>query len=144
MHAALRQPDLVRQAVARPVRLTAQLAAEGRVDQRGDLILAGTARSAGLELVVQSGDALFGVTLSPQRHGWATHPLAARHRGVGLTVRQSQDQLRTTRQRGRQTLRSGDRLLLHPVLRRDCQLDCRSSHRCALPVPSILLGPHTS
>ena len=53
VYGALRQPGFVRQAATRPVCLAARFSRQRGIDQRGDLILAGAARSAGLELVVQ-------------------------------------------------------------------------------------------
>src|SRR5690606_30257222 len=125
VHGALRQSGFVRQAATRPVRLAAWLSRQCGIDQLRDLILAGTARSPGLELVMQSGNAMLGKAFAPQRYGWTTDLVASRHRAVGLAVHQTQNHLRTTRQCGRKALRSSDRLKLLPVLRRYRQLDCR-------------------
>lgn len=61
---------------------------------------------------MQPGDAMLGEAFAPQRYGRAADPVAPRHRAVGITVRQPQDHLRTTRQRDRKALRSSDRLKL--------------------------------
>ncbi len=130
---------LDRQRAARPVRVTFRLARQDGVDQFSHLLIAGRARPAGLEFVMQAGNAALAIAGTPQRDRRAAHAIAMRDRRLRFTVGHAQDHLCAARQGRRQTLRSGHRLQLQTIIGTDNQRFSGSSHERALRYPRVLL-----